>query len=215
MDSNDDRLANPLFFYIYTYQKLRSTVDRGKFVSNQTSGHSWEDRFSMGASLYFSICMAAETILSFLPPKPEGRIDHYSSMSLCRVIIEHSIMLHYLTEERLTSQEVDLRLNLLELHDASARYRLFKGLTLHEEAQNHKENMDRIKSNLRKNDIFRTFDQEKNQNCLAVRVCMFAVSVVQQIFLAILKTHTTEFIIIFLRILTEHPSAFIVLRFGA
>lgn len=109
------------------YERLKRTTEFGKSVSQECGGRDWPTRYSMAASLMFSACMASESVLEFLPDMPSGRLDHYSTANSCRMIIEHCMMLYYITSEDASAEEIDLRVLVLHLHDACARYRFFKG----------------------------------------------------------------------------------------
>ncbi|MEP9349801.1 hypothetical protein [Xanthobacter sp. KR7-225] len=109
------------------YERLKRTTEFGKSVSQECGGRDWPMRYSMAASLIFSACMASESVIDFLPEYPSGRIDHYSAANSCRMIIEHCMMLHYITSDDASNDEIDLRILVLHLHDACARYRFFKG----------------------------------------------------------------------------------------
>lgn len=168
MNANPDEKDAIESAYIDAYLQLKRTTEFGKTISHNCSNNEWEERYSMAASLLFSACMASESLLNFLPERPEGRVDHYSAANSCRMILEHCIMLCYVAEDGLSIDEIDLRLLLLHLHDASARYRLFKGLEHPSgdvlEKDIHlallKGAIDQAKSKLRENKIFKSFNQD-------------------------------------------------------
>ncbi|MFG1180891.1 DUF5677 domain-containing protein [Xanthobacter versatilis] len=163
--------------YVDSYKILRKTTDFGKIVSENCSNNEWQDRYSMSASLLFAACMASESMLQFLPKTPVGRVDHYSAANLSRMVIEHCMMLHYLTEDNLSDDEISLRILLLHLHDASARYRLFKGFNASDEDLDAainlaliKGSIDDVKKIIRDNKLFKSFDQDKKSKMLGGQV---------------------------------------------
>jgi hypothetical protein len=82
----------------------------------------------LASGMVGKICITAMSTQALYRGHEEKRLpflDHSSIAVLCRTIIETSIMYWYLMEE-VSENEWEFRLDVMKIHDAASRVRLFK-----------------------------------------------------------------------------------------
>jgi hypothetical protein len=91
------------------------------------------------------MCVAGDTLRMLCKSLPDDRdrtpdrtLDHWSAAALARNMIEATVMFSYLSESGVSEDEWGLRKLVLWNHDATTRYRMFKGLKQHDQANQFK-----------------------------------------------------------------------------
>jgi len=100
--------------------------------------------------------------------KPMHYLDHGSVGILCRTIIDTAIMFWYLSEQ-ISAEEWEFRLVVMNLHDATSRLRLFKGL-IPEEAERQRLRRAGFKKVLEENTLFRKRNSQDRDRLLGGQV---------------------------------------------
>lgn len=111
---------------------------------------------SLAAEMLSKICITAMSAQALFRGHEEERLpflDHSSIAVLCRAIIESSIMYWYLMEE-VSEEEWGLRLQVMKVHDAASRVRLFKRM-IAEEAQSQRTSLETLRDKLATMPLFR------------------------------------------------------------
>ena len=97
-------------------------------ISGKITGRPMAVSHSIASGILGKICITAISTQSLYRGYEEKRLpflDHCSIATLCRAIIEMSIMYWYLMEE-VSGDEWDFRFQVMKIHDAASRVRLFK-----------------------------------------------------------------------------------------
>ena len=108
------------------------------------------------------ICITAMSAQALFRGHEEKRLpflDHSSIAVLSRAIIESSIVYWYLMEE-VSNEEWDFRLQVMKVHDAASRVRLFKTL-IADEAQNQRATLKALRDKLTTMPLFRQRPKEQ------------------------------------------------------
>ena len=113
------------------------------------------------------ICLTSHSVgvlVEEFEGKPMYYLDHGSIGVLCRTIIETAIMFWYLSEQ-VSTEEWEFRLTVMNLHDATSRVRLFKGL-IPEEAKQQSSLRAGLKKVLAENAVFRKRNRQDRERLL-------------------------------------------------
>jgi len=97
-------------------------------ISSKIAGRPMTLNDSLASSMLDKICTTAMSTQALYRGHEDKRLpflDHSSIAVLCRAIIETSIMYWYLKEE-VSEEEWKFRLQVMKIHDAASRVRLFK-----------------------------------------------------------------------------------------
>jgi hypothetical protein len=118
-------------------------------ISSKITGLPMTLSHSLASAILGKICITAMSAQALFRGHEEKRLpflDHSSIAVLSRAIIESSIMYWYLMEE-VSEEEWDFRLQVMRVHDASSRVRLFKRLVV-DEAQNQRDTLKGLRDEL-------------------------------------------------------------------
>jgi hypothetical protein len=97
-------------------------------ISSKITGRPMTVSHSLASGMLGKICITAMSTQALYRGHEEKRLpflDHSSIAVLCRAIIETSIMYWYLME-KVSEDEWEFRLQVMKIHDAASRLRLFK-----------------------------------------------------------------------------------------
>jgi hypothetical protein len=118
-------------------------------ISSKITGLPMTLSHSLASAILGKICITAMSAQALFRGHEEKRLpflDHSSIAVLSRAIIESSIMYWYLMEE-VSEEEWDFRLQVMRVHDAASRVRLFKRLVV-DEAQNQRDTLKGLRDEL-------------------------------------------------------------------
>jgi hypothetical protein len=117
------------------------------------------------------MCVAADTLLFILRRdignSKEQTLDHYSIGVIARNIIEAALMFHYLSEDGVSKEGWKLRIAILNLHDATLKVRLWKGLETDEQYRGWKATMEEVRQSLNEHPSFKAFDEDQQKRLLS------------------------------------------------
>jgi hypothetical protein len=111
---------------------------------------------SFGSAVLGKICLTAVSAQALFRAHEAGELptlDHSSIAVLSRTIIESSIMYWYLTEE-VSEEEWAFRLQVMKIHDSSARVRFWKSL-MPEQADEERAILSQLRDELKEMPAFR------------------------------------------------------------
>jgi hypothetical protein len=111
---------------------------------------------SLARTILGKICVTAMSAQELFRGHEAGRLkflDHSSIAVLCRTIIEASAMYWYLMEN-ITGEEWQFRLQVMKIHDAASRVRLFKPL-IPETADNQRATLTKLRDELEAMPLFK------------------------------------------------------------
>jgi hypothetical protein len=86
--------------------------------------------------------------------------------TLCRNLIEASILISYIAEDDVSPDELACRRLVFYVHDCASRVRVFKGLKAKEQYAQQKETLDMLKKELDKNTFFKTLSDEQRSKAI-------------------------------------------------
>jgi hypothetical protein len=140
-------------------------------VSKAAGGRTPDENIVMASFVFTRMCIAADTLLYVLRRdignSKEQTLDHYSIGVLARNIIESALMFHYLSEEGVSKEEWQVRIAILNLHDATLKVRLWKGLDEDEHYRGWKATMEEIRESLKGHPIFKAADPDQQKRMLS------------------------------------------------
>jgi hypothetical protein len=131
-------------------------------ISSRITGLPMTLSHSLASAILGKICITAMSAQALFRGHEEKRLpflDHSSIAVLSRAIIESSVMYWYLMEE-VSDEEWDFRLQVMKVHDAASRVRLFKRL-LADEAQNQRATLKALRDKLTTMPLFRQRPKEQ------------------------------------------------------
>lgn len=102
-------------------------------VSLACAGRLVGDRETWGSALFTRLCVLNASLSRALPephndPHSSDHWDYSAIAGLSRMILECCLLFHYLTVEDVSDEERRDRINLLHLHDCTARIALHRSL---------------------------------------------------------------------------------------
>lgn len=116
------------------------------------------------------MCVAGDTLRMLCKSLPDDRdrtpdrtLDHWSAAALARNMIEATVMFSYLSESGVSEDEWGLRKLVLWNHDATTRYKMFKGLKQHDQANQFKEQINDFRSKIGQHPIFSQLDHDRRE----------------------------------------------------
>jgi hypothetical protein len=131
-------------------------------ISSRITGLPMTLSHALASGMLGKICVTAMSAQALFRGHEEKRLpflDHSSIAVLSRAIIESSIMYWYLMEE-VSDEEWDFRLQVMKVHDAASRVRLFKRL-IADEAQNQRATLKALRDELTTMPLFRQRPMEQ------------------------------------------------------
>jgi hypothetical protein len=152
-------------------RRFGTAVDIAISVSKAAAGREPQGNIVMASYVFTRMCIAADTLLYLLRRdignSKELTLDHYSIGVLARNIIETALMFHYLSEDGVSEEEWQLRRAILNLHDATLKVRLFKGLSSDEQYKGWKTTMEEVRKSLKEHSSFKAIDADRQQKLLS------------------------------------------------
>ncbi len=146
--------------YIEALEKYKSLVSECTKTSQKFAGIKSPTNQHFHASVLFTkICTTAISLTLVLPEnktstRHKEHWDFSAAASLARSIIECYFIFYYLCIERINTEEWYCRWNILNLHDCTARYRLFLRLEETESAKQFNTQAEELRQRLRTNNYF-------------------------------------------------------------
>ena len=124
----------------------------------------------MASFVFTRMCIAADTLLYVIRREignsKDQTLDHYSIGVIARNIIESALMFHYLSQQGMSEEDWRLRIVVLNLHDATLKVRLWKGIQ-DEQYKNWKTQMDELRESLKAHPTFQTADPDQQKRLLS------------------------------------------------
>ncbi len=140
-------------------------------VSKAAAGRKLGGDIVMASFVFTRMCVAADTLLYVLQRdignSKEQTLDHYSVGVRARNIIETALMFHYLSEGGVSDENWELRRAILNLHDATLKVRLFKGLGGEDQYKKCKTEMQEIRKSLQEHPAFKAIDADRQKKLLS------------------------------------------------
>lgn len=100
--------------------------------SNATGGLFVKTRFGWSSYLYTKLCGIGvslnKIIVNSAEQSSEIELDHTSIAAVSRNMLEASVMFCYLAQRGITDEQWELRRNVIWLHDATSRHKIFKSM---------------------------------------------------------------------------------------
>jgi hypothetical protein len=129
-----------------------------------------ETRLGWASSVFLKLCVAGGTLRLLCRSVPDGgnsaldrTLDHWSAAALARNMIEATAMFSYLSESGVSEEEWNLRKLVLWNHDATTRYRVFKGLKDELQAERFKKQMKDLRSSIGQDPNFSRLDVPRRE----------------------------------------------------
>jgi len=136
-------------------------------TSSKINGRSMTLSRSLASGLLGKICITAMSAQALYRGHEENRLpflDHSSIAGLCRAIIETSVMYWYLMEE-VSEDEWKFRFQVMKIHDAASRVRLFKPI-IAEAADNQRAALQALREELAAMPLFQKRPAQQQQKML-------------------------------------------------
>lgn len=164
-----------------TRDALRRRLDSAQYISGITSNIFTSQRNAWLTYIFSRLiinAMSIETLIQSAVSAPVGAqaLDHFSIASIGRTSIESALMALYISEPSLSDDEWNLRKSVIDLHDATNRYRMFKPMKGVAVSSNHqillstisdyKQVSSELKDKIRLNPAFARFEGEKRDKAL-------------------------------------------------
>ena len=151
---------------------LDNIVRECMYVSRSYSGiasHSTKHYYS--SVLFTSLVTKGVTLAQLMPFTPwvDKKIEHWdyaSAAGLVRTMLELRIAFYYLCSEECDEIEWECRWNIFNLHDCTARIRMFSAVDNHEEVEKLSMAADEIRDRIRENSFFGALPEKKKKIAL-------------------------------------------------
>jgi hypothetical protein len=147
--------------------ELASRVSKaigGRFVSERVGWSQW---------MHLRLCIAADSLIrvASLQDRIENcevcTLDQSTIASISRGMIEAAVMIAYMTDQSLTDPQWKLRRLIICLHDATTRYKMFKGWKDDAEAAAHFENRKQLRADIESVDKFKSLPEDRRSKLLS------------------------------------------------
>jgi Family of unknown function (DUF5677) len=161
-----DYLAEKVALFTRTSAKA-SAVSKsiaGRFVSEQKGWAQW---------IHLRLCIAAHSLLTLadyqvrIDAGEECTLDQSSIASLARGMMEAAAMLAYISDETLTDEQWNLRKQVLWLHDATTRYKMFSNWKNEEQTKGLRQSMEEIKTRISVFAEFQSLTPDRQKRIMA------------------------------------------------
>ena len=125
----------------------------------------------MASYAFTRMCIGANTVCHLLAldidASTDLTLDHYSISVLARNVIESALMFLYLSEDRVSDDDWALRGRILDLHDMVLKLRLFKSIKAKEQYQQCKEEVTRLRDEIKRLEAFKKMDIDWQERLLS------------------------------------------------
>jgi hypothetical protein len=151
---------------IVAFRRLR---DNSVAASLAIAGRIADAKAVQASTIFAMMCATSHSINRLLVPISSdygATIDHGSIASLCRNLIEASILLSYVTEDGVSEEESTCRRLLFCVHDCSSRVRLFKGINAKKQYADQKEILKDLRNELSNNSFFSKLTEDVRKRAL-------------------------------------------------
>lgn len=156
--------------YIETTRSFKTIVEKCRRTSQRFANIPSPSNKHFYASVLFTrICVTASSILLILPLDTDDHWDFASAASLVRNLIECNLVFFYLCVDKISGNEWGCRWNILNLHDCTARIRLFTLLNVKENIDKYEKHAADLKLRLEKNKYFNSLPEKKKKELLKGR----------------------------------------------
>ncbi len=167
------------------YRTERETCEKALseavFASNRGFGQlkGWQGHWA--SFLHTRTIVTTMTIFDVIDAAIESRgrerpLDHFSVASIARTAVEAALMMLYISDPNLTSDEWELRHLILQLHDTSHRSRMFRpretgenGGEIKRMRTEYRFHIDRIIAEIRTNPEFTKLEVEQRDRIVSCR----------------------------------------------
>jgi hypothetical protein len=151
---------------IVAFRRLR---DNAVATSLAIAGRTANARAVQASTIFAMMCATSHSVNRLLAPISSDygtTIDHSSITSLCRNLIEASIVLSYVTEDGVSEEESICRQLLFCVHDCNSRVRLFKGIKAKKQYEDQKEVLKDLRNELSNNSFFSKLPEDVRSRAL-------------------------------------------------
>jgi hypothetical protein len=170
-DEPEESKLDPREVFKKEKKRFVAAVSIAIAVSKAAAGRNPGENIVMASFVFTRMCVTADTLRYVLQRdignSKELTLDHYSAGVLARNIIESALMFHYLSEDGVSDEEWELRRAVLNLHDATLKVRLFKGLGGEDRHKKWKEEMEGIRNSMREHPAFKALNEDRQRRLLS------------------------------------------------
>src|SRR5260221_4769271 len=171
---DDARIGNePSAGYMQSVQVLDSVVRHCMFLSRQYGGIRAPTSRHFYASVLFTALITRGVSLAIVAPhspwatKLIEHWDYATATGIVRTLLELRFAFHYLCVDPCTDKEWNCRWNVLNLHDCTARRRLFEARqTDPEQVEGFEKQAEELRERLRNNSHFATLPPKQRKTLL-------------------------------------------------
>ncbi len=123
-------------------------------ISRSIGGQMTSERIGWSQWIHLRLCIAADSLIrvaNFHERIQNGEVctlDQSTIASIVRGMIEATAMIAYMTEPSMTDSDWKFKRLVICLHDATTRYKMFKGWKNLTESDGHRNNMDQLKAEI-------------------------------------------------------------------
>ena len=162
-DDNGRQHRNSEAYFADQFAAFKKDTQSASRVSQGIGGLFVSERVGWSQWMHLKLCIAADSLIrlaSFQDRIQNGEIctlDQSTIASISRGMIEAAAMIAYMTEQSLSDAEWKLRRLVICLHDATTRYKMFKGWKNDTEAAGHRANMLELRAEIQSSDAFKKY----------------------------------------------------------
>jgi Family of unknown function (DUF5677) len=149
---------------------FEAALTEAENVSRAADNRFVETRLGWASFVFLKLCVAGDTLRMLCRSIPDDgnsaldrTLDHWSAAALARNMIEATVMFSYLSESGMSEEEWELRKLVLWNHDATTRYRMFKGLKDDDQAKQFKKQINDLRSSIGQNLNFSQLDADRRE----------------------------------------------------
>jgi hypothetical protein len=149
---------------------FEAALTEAENVSRAADNRFVETRLGWASFVFLKLCVAGDTLRMLCRSIPDDgnsaldrTLDHRSAAALARNMIEATVMFSYLSESGMSEEEWELRKLVLWNHDATTRYRMFKGLKDDDQAKQFKKQINDLRSSIGQNLNFSQLDADRRE----------------------------------------------------
>jgi len=159
----------PIEKYKEKLEKLENYLDFAIDVSNATGGHFVPWKLVRSNQLFIRMTVTCTSFIRLLPfnhmfPTKYEFWDLFSVFSLARNFVETYLMLWYIGVDNISDDECKLRLEILNYHLNSEKYKLYKEFgTDAESLKDFEQMLPKIKEEISNNPLFSHLVLDKNK----------------------------------------------------
>ncbi len=162
----------PQLVFAEVTEAFRKKVSEAKALSISVGVRHGTLEQGYGSAIFLKIIMVSESILKITDAREPTRfqLDHFSIGSMARDLVEAMIMLGYLTDGAVVDDVKRMRRTVLNLHDCTARYKMFKAWKDQEQKRGFRNVMMDLRRELTANPAFRRLPEERRKELMSGKV---------------------------------------------